>query len=93
MQRKYWPRQAGREVGGGKGDIKKETHKEKARKEVKHFFFFLLFRATIMAYGGSRARELWLPAYTTATATLDLSHVCNLHTPQLMATSDGSLTH
>ena len=46
-----------------------------------------------MAYGGSRARELWLPAYTTATATLDLSHVCNLHTPQLMATSDGSLTH
>ena len=23
--------------------------------------------------------ELWLPAYTTATATRDLSHICNLH--------------
>ena len=34
-----------------------------------------------MAYGGSQARgqlELQLPAYTTATATWDLSHVCDL---------------
>ena len=32
--------------------------------------------------------ELQLPAYTTATAMSDRSHVCNLHTPQLMATLD-----
>ena len=36
--------------------------------------------------------ELQLPAYTTATATPDLSRICNLHhsspTPQLMATLD-----
>ena len=35
-----------------------------------------------MAYGGSQAgvkSELQLPAYTTATAMPDLSHVCDLH--------------
>ena len=37
-------------------------------------FFFLLFRDTPAAYGGSQAR-----AYTTVTATQDLSHVCDLH--------------
>ena len=35
-----------------------------------------------MAYGGSQARgqiELQLPAYATATATQDLSPICDLH--------------
>ena len=46
------------------------------------FLFFCLFRATPVAYGGSQARvylELQLPVYTTATATWDLSRICNLH--------------
>ena len=30
------------------------------------------------AYGNSQARE-WIGAYTTATATQDLNHVCDLH--------------
>ena len=40
-----------------------------------------LFRVAPMAYGGSYTgvqSELQLPAYTTATATLDLSHICDL---------------
>ena len=32
--------------------------------------------------------ELQLPAYTTGTATQDPSGICNLHTPELMATLD-----
>ena len=47
-----------------------------------YFILFLLFGATSAAYGRSRLRvesELQLPAYTTATATQDLSRVCNLH--------------
>ena len=51
------------------------------------FFFFCLlsfvfFRSPPTALGSSQARgpsELQLPAYTTATATLDLSSVCDLH--------------
>ena len=46
------------------------------------FFFFLLFGAASMAYGNSQARvesELQWPAYATATAMLDLSHICDLH--------------
>ena len=42
-----------------------------------------------MAYGISQARvklELQLPAYTTATANPDPSHICDLH--KLMATPD-----
>ena len=45
------------------------------------FFCFCLFRAAPVAYGGSQARapkELW-PAYATATATRDPSHVCDLY--------------
>ena len=45
-------------------------------------FFFLLFRTPPVAYGGFQPRvksELRLPAYTTAPATQDPSHVCNLH--------------
>ena len=45
-------------------------------------FSFLLFRAVLEAYGGSQARvelELQPPAYATATATWDLSCVCDLH--------------
>ena len=43
-------------------------------------FVFLFFRATPMAYG-SQARgesELQLLAYTTATATPDVSRICNI---------------
>ena len=32
--------------------------------------------------------ELQLPAYVIATATQDLSHVCELHTPQLTTMQD-----
>ena len=42
----------------------------------------LFFRAAPTAYGSSRLgvqSELQLPSYTTATATQDLSQVCNLH--------------
>ena len=58
---------------------------------IQIFFFFLsfflgggLFRATPAAYGNSQAKgqvesELQLPAYTTATATQDPSHVFDLH--------------
>ena len=46
------------------------------------FFIFLIFRATLAAYGSSQARGLigaaaWVT--TTATAMPDLSWVCNLH--------------
>ena len=44
--------------------------------------FFLFFRATSVAYGGSRLGvelELQLLAYATATATQDTSRVCDLH--------------
>ena len=45
-------------------------------------FFAFFFRAAPMAYGNSQANgwefELQLPAYTTATATQDPSHVFNL---------------
>ena len=46
-----------------------------------HNFLFYLFRATHVAYGCSQARiqlELHLPAYTTATAMQDPSHICDL---------------
>ena len=46
------------------------------------FIFIFTFRAAPAAYGSSQARvelELQLPAYTIATATLDLSHICYLH--------------
>ena len=46
------------------------------------FFFFCLFRAASVAYGGSQARS-WIGAtasgYTTATAKHDPSWVCNPH--------------
>ena len=45
--------------------------------------FVLLFRAAPVAYGSSQVRglklELKLPAYATATATRNLSHICDLH--------------
>ena len=44
-----------------------------------------------MAYGSSQARELQLLAYTKATATWDLSHVCDLH--HKVHGNRGSLTH
>jgi len=56
------------------------------------FFFFFSFLPSFplsfflseppMAYGSSQARglsELQLPAYATARATRDPSHICNLH--------------
>ena len=46
-----------------------------------YLFVCLHFRAALMAYGGSQVRtesELQPPACTTATATSDLSQVCDL---------------
>ena len=46
------------------------------------FFFFCFVRAAPVAYGISQAgvkSELQLPAYTTATAMLGLSCICNLY--------------
>ena len=43
---------------------------------------FFLFMVTPAAYGSSQAKvelELKLPAYTTATATLDPSHIFELY--------------
>ena len=40
---------------------------------------FCLFRAAFMAYGGSQARGPVGAIAATATATLYLSHVCDLH--------------
>ena len=42
------------------------------------FIYFLLFRAAPMAHGGSQARGQIRP-YSTAIATPDPSHVCDLH--------------
>ena len=71
------------------------------------FFFFLGPHLRHMEVPRLEVQlELQLPAYTTATATQDPSHVCNLHhshsnsgskprlqpTPQLMATLDRSPT-
>ena len=49
---------------------------------VSFFFFFLIFRATPLAYGSSQAgvkSELQLLAYTTATAIQDPNCACDLH--------------
>ena len=43
------------------------------------FFGFCLFRATLMAYGGSQARGPIGASLHHATAMPDLIHVCNLH--------------
>ena len=60
---------------------------QKGSRGSEFFFFFFLFRALAEAYGISQARvqsELQPPAYTTATAMQDLSHIFDLHhsTPQ-----------
>ena len=50
------------------------------RKFYLFIYYFLLFRATPTVYGSSQGRvqlEVQLPAY--ATATWDLSRICNLH--------------
>ena len=46
-----------------------------------HHFFFFLFTATPVAYGSSRlgVESELQSGYATATATLDLSHICDLH--------------
>ena len=46
------------------------------------FVCLFVFRADPAAYGGSQARSpmrIQQPAYTTAIATPDPSHVCDLH--------------
>ena len=46
------------------------------------FFFFVFFRAALWHMEVPRQgvqSELPLPAYTTATATPDASHICDLH--------------
>ena len=52
------------------------------RHNTTFFYFFFFFRAAGEAYGSSQARvklELELLAYTTATATPDLSHIFDLY--------------
>ena len=50
------------------------------QQELLNFFFFcFLLRAVPVAYETSQARELQLPAYSTATATPDQSLICDLH--------------
>ena len=52
------------------------------KKELILFFFFCLFKAAPRHMEVPRLgveSELYLLAYTTATATQDPSHVCNLH--------------
>ena len=47
------------------------------------FNFYFIFRDIPAAYGSSQARgqisQMELPAYITATATRDMSHICDLH--------------
>ena len=44
------------------------------------YFLSFFFRVTPAAYGGCHVEsELYLPAYTTTTATQDPSHICDLH--------------
>ena len=46
------------------------------------FFFFCLFRAVLVAYGGFQTKRQIrpvAPTYTIATAMLNPSHICNLH--------------
>ena len=63
---------------------------------ISPFFCFFLFRGTPAAYGSSQAprlrvkSELQLLAYTTATATRDLSQVCDYITAP---GNTRSLTH
>ena len=62
---------------------------------IKAFFFFLFIAAPV-AYEVLRLvvkLELQLPAYASATATPDPSHICNLQsTPQLVPTLDPQPT-
>ena len=49
---------------------------------MKVIYLFIYFWTVPVACGGSQARSLigtQLPAYATATATRDPSHVCDLH--------------
>ena len=58
-----------------------------------HLFSFFLFMVTPVACGSSQARDeskQQLQAYTTATGTRDLSHVCD---HAAACSNDGSFTH
>ena len=46
---------------------------------VLFFFFFQGHTHSIWKFPGQESNQLQLPAYATATATWDLSHVFNLH--------------
>ena len=64
------------------GEIQSIFRRKEEWKQDYFIIYLFIYRATPVAYGGSQARvklELQLPAYTTATATLDPSHICNLH--------------
>ena len=62
--------------------LHKQLHSLRGAYMSRSTFFFFLCRAAPVAYGSSQIRvklELQLLAYTTATATQDLSYACNLH--------------
>ena len=55
-----------------------------SRRTQRYYYYFFFFRATPAACGSSRVRglgvesKLQIPAYATATATQDPSHICDL---------------
>ena len=54
----------------------------RSHQRFQHFFFFCLFRGHLWHMEVPRLgveSELQLPAYATATATQDPSHICNLY--------------
>ena len=55
-----------------------------------HFFLFLQLQLRHMEVPRLGVQsELQLPAYTTATATWDLSHICDLHGSLQQPTEQG----
>ena len=77
-------RAEGKERGswGGPGDPKKEGGRGWWREEWELVGFFVFLRplpSHVEVPGLGIQLELWLPAYTTATATQDPSCICELH--------------
>ena len=65
-------------ASGSEGPLSPGSRKTKAAESL---FFTCLLRSTPVAYRSSRLgveTQQHLPAYTTATATPDLGHVCDL---------------
>ena len=70
------------------------THYATVEMHIPFFYFALFFRTALVAYGSSKARG-GVGAVATATATPDLSHICEPHdsSQQRRILNPGSLTH